>query len=192
MIQIQDLRRGLALARAILRLAPESPGLVDDSAHGFKMSLRVGVLVFPVYLIQILEGREHDPMAANSDPLLWLVFQILLYVLGWLVFPVLMDPVTRILGCRDRWCRYIIGFNWLHLPLAAALLPVVLLNTLGGISLQALGLPVLITAAAFMGYHGFVARRMLGVDGTTATGLVILELLVSLLVNNGIPIALGH
>ncbi|NKD77453.1 hypothetical protein HEQ60_06725 [Haematospirillum sp. H1815] len=192
MKQETDLYRGMLLVRSILRMDPRCPDYVDDSPRGFWASLRLGAMVFPVYLIQMLAGQTQDPAATNSEPVFWLAFQALLYALGWLVFPVIMDPVTRILGCHDRWQRYIIGFNWLHLPLAAVLLPIVLLSTVGETPMQALALPVLMAAVAFMGYHGLVARRMLGVDTTTAVGLVILELLVSLMVNNGIPTALGY
>ena len=177
--------RGLILINQILRCNRESYAFSDNTAEGFWGSFRAAWLALPVYMVQFIQSYGHDPLSKGSSEVTWITFQLVVYALGWLVYPVLMGPITRVLGCHAYWCRYFVAFHWLQLALALALLPIILLASVLSLPPQAIGLPIVALGFAMIGYHWFIARTMLSVDGLTAAGVVILELFVSLLVNGG-------
>lgn len=177
--------RGLALINQILRCNSQCYEFSDNTTDGFWGSFRAAWLALPVYMVQFVQSYGQDPLSKGAGEFTWITFQLVVYALGWLAYPVIMEFVTRMVGCRAYWCRYFVAFNWFQLALALALLPIIILASLLSLPPHVMSLPIVMLGFAMIGYHWFIARTMLELDGLTAAGIVILELFVSLLVNGG-------
>lgn len=148
-------------------------------------SFRVGVYVAPVYLLQSLFHLLQP--GGDQDFLTFAATEVLTYVIGWVLFPVVLLQLAPHLGWGRRVLRYITVYNWFQVAVALALLPFIVLNGLQIIPLEAAQFLMMITATAIMVYSWFIARHTLKVPGLTATGCVVLDLLLSVFINGVLP-----
>jgi hypothetical protein len=107
--------------------------------------------------------------------------EALAYVIGWCAFPVAAIFLTRLLGLGARYVPLVVAINWCGvlqlLVLAAAVL-------LGGLAPPAgRGMLGLVALLAVLTYQWFVIRTALETTSGTAAGLLVVDLLLSLLVH---------
>lgn len=167
----------------ILRLDPRGVDVFNTSVEGFWNSFAVAFVTLPFYLIQAALY-----FAASDQDVHWLRFlgmETVGFALGWLVLPTVMVPISQALGCFDRFFHFMVPYNWFQLLVAAALLPLSVVQSVGLLPQGLVALLFLLTTSAFLMYGWFIARHGLGVSAGTAVGIVILDLLLSLLVNGG-------
>lgn len=174
-----QIRTGLAGALAILRREPAAMAGFDLSFEGFLASFTAALLSFPAYLLLVLRGlvEEGPPIAL---PLLLLI-ETGGYVLGWLAFPLAAALVLRSMGEGRRFVPLVVANNWaavlqIHFLLAAVILSALLPHPTGA------GLATAATLAA-LAYQWLVVRTALEAPGQVAAGFVLLDVIVSVLVN---------
>ncbi|WP_404384196.1 hypothetical protein [Caenispirillum salinarum] len=167
----------------LLRLDARGIESFNLSVDGFWNSFIVAFLTLPFYLIQSMlyfAGTEQD-----AHWLRFLGLETVGFALGWLVMPTVMITVSRMLGCFDRFYHYMVPYNWFQLVVAAVLLPLSIVQAVGLLPQGLVALLFLLTTSAFIMYGWFIARHGLGVSAGTAVGIILLDLLLSLLVNGG-------
>lgn len=174
-----EIRRGLAGAIAILRREPAAMAGFDLSFEGFLGSFTAALISFPAYLVLVLRGlfEEGAPIAL---PLLLLI-ETAGYVVGWLAFPLAAALVLRSMGEGRRFVPLVVASNWaavlqIHFLLAAVILAALLPQPTGA------GLATAATLAA-LAYQWLVVRTALEAPGQVAAGFVLLDVIVSMLVN---------
>ena len=165
----------------ILRLDPAGLRCFDNSAEAARASFRVALYVAPMYLLQSIGHYLRDD--APPPPYAFALIELFTYIIGWVLFPLVVLQLAPRLGVGQTALRYVAAYNWFQLVISGVLLPFVLLRTLDVLPLEAGQLFFMMAASAFMLYGWFIARHALNVSGLTATGVVILDLLLSLLVN---------
>lgn len=174
-----EIRRGLEAALAILKREPAAMAGFDLSFEGFLRSFLAVLVSFPAYLVLVLRGvlLEGAPLAL---PVLFLV-ETAGYVVGWLAFPLAAALVLRAMGEGRRFVPLVVASNWaavlqIHFLLAAVLLAALLPDATGA---------ALATAAtlATLAYQWLVVRTALEAPGRVAAGFVLLDVVVSMLVN---------
>ncbi|GAB6052722.1 hypothetical protein JCM17960_15420 [Magnetospira thiophila] len=159
----------------------DSDGLrwFDVSLHGYWHSFRAALLVAPLYLVLMFI------LASESDrPLFeFLLLETESYVIAWVLFPLVMYHVTGLLQCRHHYLRHIIAYNWAQVLQNALYLPIVILAGLEILPGDLAALLSLIALGVVLFYSGYVAFVTLEVPLTTAAGIVILDLVLSMVVN---------
>jgi len=179
MLSLSDLIRALVGLKRLLGMRVDAFDVFDASPKGFWASFWVALMVLPVWGLAIV-----DQMARVADPapIRYVAFQIVGYAIGWLAYPLAM---VRISDYLDRWpqfYRYMVAYNWFQLVQAVAWLPL-LLAVDAGAPAGLVALTWLVTHGILITYGWFIARRGLQVDGLTACALVVIDLLLSLLID---------
>lgn len=170
---------GLQGALRLARLDRRGMAFFDRSVTGFWQSYRAALICYPVFMAMLLllvpsgdvAGSAAAPVAAPD----W--FRILLvesigYVIQWVGFALLMLPVSRFLGREDRWLDYIVAYNWSQILQMGVQLAALLLIASG---LAPAAPVVLLQDVTLLLYGGFIAHIALGIGGTAATMVVLLD-----------------
>ncbi|CCQ72210.1 hypothetical protein [Magnetospira sp. QH-2] len=157
---------------------------LDDSLHGFWHSFRAAILVAPLYIVYVLLLAQE-----TEAPFLgFLVLEAEAYVISWVLFPLVMYHMTGILGCRHHYLRHIVAYNWAQVLQNALYLPIVILAGFGILPADLAAMLSLIALGIVLFYSGFIAYAALEVPLTTAVGVVILDLVLSVVINTIIDI----
>ncbi len=152
----------------------------DNTVENFWRSFYAALIVLPAYGVLVLL-RVGD-LEVASGPLAILAVESLSYVIGWTAFPLAMFYLARAID-RDRFfCRYIAAYNW------AAAIQIAVFLIMAAITHSGLlpaGLTAMITVAvivAIMAYQWFIARVGLEASAGAALGIVLLDLIISLVI----------
>lgn len=173
-----DAVRALYGAYRLARLDTDGFSFFVPSAEGFWHSFRAALIVAPLFLL-LLFARLY---AENVDVALgnYIAIKFSAYILSWLVFPVLMEALSRTMGCRDKYIAFVIAYNWAMVPQYVVLIVIITLGLVGVIPLElSESLSLLVLIWTFI-YSGFIARAALNVSLTTAAGIVFLDFLLGL------------
>ena len=95
----------------------------------------------------------------------------------------IVEWLTRLLGCRERFESYLAAYNWSVVLQNAAVFPVAMLTGLGLLPPQVGQLLWFGVFLAILLYIGFIAHTALEVGPVTAAGLVLLDVLLSALID---------
>lgn len=169
--------------RRILRQDPTGFDRFTATVDGFWNSFVVAFVTLPFYLLQ--GGVYYMNADLAAGPVRFLAMSLATYALGWLAFPVLMVTVTQAVGRWENYLRYMVAYNWFQLVVAALLLPLSLLQLTGIAPDGLIALLFLLVTTAFLLYGWFIALHGLRVGGAVAAGIVILDLILSLVINGG-------
>lgn len=159
------------------RLARGDPGGMDHfdcTVDGFWRSFWAALYVLPAYVLLVAD--QHMRAARESGFLAILVGEGVVYILGWLVMPVLAVFLTRYFGLQQRYVPLIVALNWASVvQMAIMLVPLavdVLLSTTLAIFMM------LLMMGAVLVYKTFIAKVALGTTIGTAAGFIAAELVV--------------
>ena len=158
----------------------------NHSIEGFWRSFFVAFLVAPLFALAV--AFQLIGSTAEFDLSDRIVAELFSYALSWILFPLIVLLVCRLMGLTDFYVSYIIVFNWSHVISATIVLPVLLPLALDMIPRGFGETMLLFVAFAIFTYRWFIARVALGADGFTAAALVVLEVLLALF----IEITVGH
>ena len=155
---------------------------LDDSIDGFWKSFYAAVIVAPAQAIMLSLSMINSETPVEAGALRIAAVYTIAYVIGWVAFPLVMIGITDLLDRRERYLRYIVGYNWATVIQVAVFLPVAIIIAIAGPG----GLAATLTFAALLAiatYTWFVARTGLDVPGTTAVAMVVLDFAISLTLN---------
>lgn len=158
---------------------PSGLSYFDRSAAAAWRSFVAAAVVLPSYILLVLL-RQGD--GETSLPLLMLV-ETLSYVVGWAAYALVLDELSRLLGCEARYPVFLSAYNWSSILQMLVYVPAVSLAE-SGLLPQGVGevLAFAVTVAV-LGYQWFVTQVALEVPALTATGLVMLDLLMSVFIS---------
>lgn len=153
----------------------------DASLDGFWKSFFAAVIIAPLYFLLLMLRFQ----AGGSDAALPRFFsaEAIAYVIAWVLFPLLMLSIAKVLDREKNYLGYIIAYNWANVLQNGIYLPVAILAQTGVIppdAGSALGLMLLL---AILVYSWFIARTALDIPGPAAAALVALDLILGILVN---------
>jgi hypothetical protein len=149
------------------------------SVEGFWRSFFAAVIVAPGYALLVVQRTLDRPegYALGSTA----VVESVAYVVAWAAFPLAAVVLTQLLGLGRHYVELIVAVNWAAVLQVAAFLAVV------GLSLilpEALGALLLaIATGTLMVYQWFVMRTALRTTGGVALVLVLVDLLLSTVIN---------
>jgi hypothetical protein len=182
MVSAVEVARSAYGAWRLARLDPNGMALFNTSREGAINSFAVAGLVLPVYLVFLAIDWAGTEVPVGRIA----VVEAIAYVIGWTAFPVLSVPVLRLMDRSDRLYAFLSAYNWSHLVQMAVIFPVFLVVAGAGAgsgAAPATALLALLARIAVLVYEGYVIKVALGIGGTQAAGMVLLDLGVGLMLN---------
>ena len=151
------------------------------TVDGFWRSFFAAALVAPAYAL--LVGMELSAEAEDFNLALVFLSEGIGYILAWCAFPLVAIVLTRLLRLDRNYVALIVAVNWSAVLQTAAFLAVLLL---GLIVPEGLGtLVVTLTTLAILIYQWFVIRTALGTTGGIALMLLLVDLVITSMINAG-------
>ncbi|WP_413207249.1 hypothetical protein [Rhodospirillum sp. A1_3_36] len=163
----------------LLRLNPLGFKEFENTPREALRSFGAALFLAPVFVLYATMDRLSGDEASGSL-LAFAFLKLAHYIIGWTLFPVVMEGVSHLLGRRQVYFRWLAAYNWLQVPFMLAYLPVAVASLLGA---GGPGGPVaFLDLALFLGmaiYLGFLARHGLGLTLSSAVAVVILDLILT-------------
>ena len=183
-----EITQSLNGAWRIARMDQNALNYFNMSIEGFWRSFLAVLIVLPLYVVFLvlnlgqLSGMELPTGSATSKEL-YVAIKLAAHILGWLAFPVVMIPISRLMDLSQSYVPYIIVWNWSNVLVMAVILPAVLLFPPSAQSDQSAKLILMAAQITVLFYGYLVARVGLQCKILTAIGVVMLDLLLGLLFN---------
>ncbi|MBK8173998.1 MAG: hypothetical protein IPK66_01455 [Rhodospirillales bacterium] len=160
----------------------DSGGLAffNRTPSGALRSFVVAGFVAPVYALDVFVGFRTGQKVSVVP---YALVELIAYVMAWVAYPVVLEALSDILRCRENFEEYLTAYNWsiaLQNLIFVPLDLVVMLRLVGPDTGQALWL---VAFLAMGGFLWFIARNALRVPPLTAAGLVLLDVLLSVLID---------
>ena len=149
------------------------------SVEGFWRSFFAAIIVAPGYALLVVQrmlDRED-----GYDPGSTVIVESIAYLAAWAAFPLVAVVLTQLLGLGRHYVELIIAVNWAAVLQVAAFLAAVALGFLLPEGIGALLLAIV--TVALMLYQWFVMRTALRTTGGIALVLVLIDLLLSTVIN---------
>jgi hypothetical protein len=172
-----DVTMGLSAALRLARGRPDGAALVADDRGTTATSFWAIAFCLPSVVCRVLMtwvGQQVPPDAGHE-----IGRELLLFILGWLVFVEATHWLAGPIGAAHRWRRFIVVWNWCNVIEAV----LVIVGTIPGL----LGAPAivdeacqLITLGWALWLEWYATKHALGVGGLVAVGFVILDQAVGL------------
>lgn len=153
----------------------------DNTVEAFWRSFQAALVVLPAYAILIMLRMAENPPTAGAPTVI--IVQAIAYVAGWFAFPFVMYYVTGWADRRPFFCRYIVAYNWATVLQITLFLVLAVVAATGILPEAMVPLLILVATLAILVYQGFIARVALDVPVWGAAGIVLLDIVVSLLLS---------
>lgn len=180
MLELSEISRSLRGAAALFMGRKEGLLALDRSVEGFWRSFGAVILILPLNAITVFAiaraGRAEDSFVGLFTS------QLPVLLLDWVTFPLLLALAAKPLGVAANYVSYVVARNWAA-PIGAAILTVpFLLQGAGWIPVNGAALLSLVALLVVLRYHYVIMRLALGAEMTLAIGLVVADLLISLVI----------
>lgn len=152
-------------------------GFFDTSLDGFWRSFRAALICYPIYLA-LLALRSPAPPWASAGVATILIVETIAFVISWTAFPLLMLPLSRVLGRENRFLAFMVAYNWCQVPQTVLFLIIgldIATGLLPGSAGDAIGFAA---ALAVMVYEWYIARVALAIQAAQAVLVVLLDLVL--------------
>ena len=150
----------------------------DRSIAGFWRSFRVAFLVAPIEGWLFVMQIQQTGLAVSWGRTL--AVEILVYIVGWFLFPVAAYEICRRIDRDAEYPGYIAVYNWSAVGGAALHLVAAVPAMLGLVSIDA---SLTLSWLVYLVYLWFIAKHSLKVEGPVAAGFVFLDFVLSLLLS---------
>jgi hypothetical protein len=179
MLTKAELAVALTGVRRVLLCKADAFDQFDATPRGFWNSFWVAFLILPVWAFLLV---DQESAAGHPQPFRYFAIQGIGYAISWIAYPLIMIRISDFLDRWPRYFRYMVAYNWFQLVQTIVWLPLVLLIDAGAPQ-SLVALIWLATHGVLLGYSWFIARRGLKVEAGTACALVLIDLLLSLLID---------
>ena len=129
---LTEITQSINGAWRIARMDENALNYFNMSIEGFWRSFLAVLIVVPLYVVFLvlnlgqLSGMELPTSSATSKEF-YVAIKLAVHILGWLAFPVVMIPISRLMDLSQSYVPYIIVWNWSNVLVMAVILPAVLL-----------------------------------------------------------------
>jgi hypothetical protein len=189
MLTLAEIGPGFYGAWRLALFDPSGMRYFDRSLRGFWRSFMVAILAaVPTALLIWL---HLSGLRVDAGPPRILAAETIFYVIGWVAFPLVMFYVVPIIDRVDHYLGFIVAYNWASLIQLLVLLPA---YGLAASQMLPPGASQALSFAAWgaiLVYEWFVVRTALALPGLAAAGIVLLDVILSLIVD-GLADAMVH
>ncbi len=181
MISVREAGIGIFGAWQLAKYDAQGLRFFDNTVTAFQRSFYAAVIVLPAYVILVVLVLSEVPVAVGGFSVL--VIECIAYVIGWTAFPLAMYYLTRVIDCDRFYCRYIAAYNWSRVLRISLLFVVTAIAASGMVPATLAGLLRFLVIVAILAYQWFIARVGLEVSAPGACGIVLLDLVISLMLD---------
>jgi hypothetical protein len=178
---VTEILRALYGAYRLARFDAGGLTFLDATPGGFWKSFFAAAIVLPLYLLLLAVRLQSD--LPEGTPARFLAIELIAYVIGWVIYPLVMATVARLIDRERHYVRYIVAYNWASVWQNVLYLPVAILSVAGLLSGGIGSFIALAALTAVLVYAWFVARTALGLPGLHAVPLVALDIVLGLMLN---------
>jgi len=187
LISMNEIRAALDGSWLLLRNRPEGMAFFDQSIHGFWRSFQVFFLLVPAYMLAglyekqlyLVENRYHPEGFPNNA--FWTA-QAFGHGIDWIALPVILALIAAPIGISHRYVPYVVVRNWTSLLASIPFMLTYILYLLGIFPLGITVLLYLTCVVVLLWYRFLVARIALQATISLAIGVVVLDILLSLVI----------
>jgi hypothetical protein len=179
MIDPARLAQAIHGLRLLIRMEPGCLSFFEQNYNGFVRSFFPALVLAPLHFSHI--ALVYIDKTEKPDLSMYIITEILAYVLSWTLFAFVMMYIARSLDRAGRYFTYLVTYNWFQLVVGGIVLPLTLLvdlKLIGGLGAELVNVSVI---CAFLFYGTFLARIALDIATSTAFGIVLLDILLNLL-----------
>ena len=153
---------------------------LDRSPEGALRSFHAALIVLPAYaLLVILRLWDILPEVSLFR---FIAVEGLAYVISWTAFPLVMFYISGLLDRSGRYFEFLSAYNWSSVIQMGLYLPVVAIAD-SGLVPEGLGEGlVLIVTMLVLIYQWFIARTTLDINGGSAAGIVLLDMILAVFI----------
>ncbi len=187
MLMYSEIRNALIGSFLLAKRDVRGLQFFDVTIDGFWRSFLAVVLIAPFYVLYALQEIEitHQINMLGSVPVIstgFVAARVTLLGLEWVIFPVAMILITRLLGLWPKYVPYIAIYNWSSLFISLALTPAAVLYFSGIISTQMAATINLFAVLFILYFRWYIAKTVLEATTAAAVLIVAFDLVFSLLI----------
>ncbi|MEM8811046.1 MAG: hypothetical protein AAGF59_00410, partial [Pseudomonadota bacterium] len=173
---------------ALFRGNQRALGAFDASVAGFWRSFGVIVFLIPFYALVFVAERQLAFSSTDADPIvydpgLFLFWKSFAVAIDWIAFPIVMALLAGPLGIGSRYTTLIVARNWTSLLAILPYAVICLFYTTGLLPATGLALLSLVALVIIFRFVYQVYSAALGGPASLIIGLVIMDFLLSILID---------
>ncbi|MGB0920045.1 MAG: hypothetical protein ACPG1C_01865 [Alphaproteobacteria bacterium] len=163
----------------------------SNTIDGFWQSFLAAPLTLPIRVL-LLAGTFSLATETLSSNMVFLV-ETIGFLIDWIVFPLLMIPITRMMNITNRYVPFIIAYNWTKLPiyLAVSLALFIAMSPGEGAMNPLGGMLVLLAGGWSFWLRWRVAKDMLEITGLNAAVIVLFDTGIAIVMSGLIAQMIG-
>jgi len=153
---------------------------LDRSPEGALRSFHAALIVLPAYAVLVVL-RLWDVLPEVSL-FRFIAVEGLAYVISWTAFPLVMFYISGLLDRSGRYFEFLSAYNWSSVIQMGLYLPIVAIAD-SGLVPEGLGEGlVLVVTMLVLIYQWFIARTTLDINGGSAAGIVLLDMILAVFI----------
>ena len=180
----QEIIAALTGSVKVAQRDPDALRYFDLSADAFWRSFTAIFYALPFYLVFITAGwrmgQEAGVALASSLPA-YALSELFAYASLWALYPLAIAGLTRTTGLTRNFAPYVIVYNWSSLLSAAFMVPPYIFYSLGLVDVGGASLFIFFLFISVLAYRWILATQVLKTNGLIATGIVALDVGLSVL-----------
>ncbi len=146
----------------------------ENSPAAFWKSFNAALFAAPGYILLVLLSLIDRPVEAGE--LRIACVETIAYVIGWILFPLIMLSFTETVGRGRLYFRFIGAWNWSIVLQVYFFLGITALASSDALPASLGALLSLAATLAALAYQGFIAHATLGIGLPVATAIVLVDL----------------
>jgi hypothetical protein len=153
----------------------------NTSHLGFWRSFTAAIIVAPIFAL--LLSVRYAVSSNDVNLFRFVLIHAIAYIIGWIVFPIIINYVTDVLGHGKKFVRYIIIYNWASVLQNFIYLPFAILveaQLIHGTAASIIGLCLL--SLVFL-YTAFITKTALDVSNGIAAAIIVFDLILSVIIS---------
>ncbi|MDE0799743.1 MAG: hypothetical protein OSB02_03280 [Rhodospirillaceae bacterium] len=180
MIDTKETARALYGLWRLARWDEEAFSFFNATEQGFWRSFAAAAFVAPLQALYQLSLY----LTLDDPPLIWRVAAIesIEYIILWTLFPLSMLYVVKLLERETEFFRYIVAYNWFQLAVGYVAMPFVILSQFQLLPVQVSGFFDSLIFVTYVTFAAFIARVGLKVGMGASAGIVVIDILLTLMV----------
>lgn len=154
-----------------------------SDATGFYQSFFAALLILPPFalLLALEYGEIYAPEGVGVIP--YWITMMSAYAMGWCAYPILMNTVCDLIQRKERFITFVIAYNWAGVLQNGVYLGLELARASGLLPGDAAAFLALIVLGGVLVFAWYIAVVALDVTGPQAIGLVVMDLLLSMVIH---------
>ena len=183
---VEEAVRSVTGAWRIARLDPKAMGYFNLTIDGFWRSFLAPAVLAPFYVgVSMVAPPSAIAAFMSSDPVGFVLVQLLLVVISMATLPLVMIPLSMVLGLTAGYVPFVIATNWSMIVVSVVMIPMALIVTTQAFGPDFSNLIFVMALISVLYYGYLVTRASLGCNVSTAIGIVVLDFLLGRLIDRG-------